>query len=138
LDRILKMATTEDELLIAVAKMQAAIADLKDQCDGLYRKLGYPSWENEKKQRVDALLAESASRDLQTETARAAVMPESDARYERTARLASIEERLDDLELGRTRPRTKAMQAINFIIANQKALQGLIEQANRTLKEGPV
>jgi hypothetical protein len=44
---------TEDELLATCASLQKQIDDLKSQCDNLYKKLGYPSWESEKRQRAD-------------------------------------------------------------------------------------
>jgi hypothetical protein len=36
-----------------IIQLQKLVADLKQQVDSLYKKLGLPSWENEKKQRRD-------------------------------------------------------------------------------------
>jgi hypothetical protein len=43
-----------------IIQLQKLVADLKQQVDSLHRKLGYPSWETEKRQR-----AESAANDAE-------------------------------------------------------------------------
>jgi hypothetical protein len=44
------MTTDNNDLATQLAALEATVADLKAQCDMLYRKLGYPTWENHKKQ----------------------------------------------------------------------------------------
>lgn len=47
------MATDNNDLAAQVVALQSTVTDLKAQCDMLYRKLGYPTWENHKKQAMD-------------------------------------------------------------------------------------
>jgi hypothetical protein len=46
------MANNND-VAAQLAALQVTVADLKEQCDAAHRKLGWPSWEIEKKQRAD-------------------------------------------------------------------------------------
>lgn len=47
------MTTNNSDLAAQLAALQATVADLKNQCDSVHAKLGWPSWKNEKKQRAD-------------------------------------------------------------------------------------
>jgi hypothetical protein len=44
---------TEDLLQEQVEVLQEQIDDLKAQCDAVHKKLGWPSWTIEKRQRLD-------------------------------------------------------------------------------------
>jgi hypothetical protein len=46
------MANSKD-MAAQLAALQVTVADLQEQCDAVHKKLGWPSWENEKRQRED-------------------------------------------------------------------------------------
>jgi hypothetical protein len=61
-----------------------------------------------------------------------------DARYDRTARLADLEDRVGALERvnverGIGRPSTKQAQAIRFMVENQDVIAQMIEQYRATV-----
>jgi hypothetical protein len=45
--------TTNNDMAAQLASLQALVADLKLQCDGVHAKLGWPTWAIEKRQRAD-------------------------------------------------------------------------------------
>ena len=70
-------------------------------------------------------------------------MTRDDARYNRTARLAALEQRVEDLEAinvqrDLSKPaQTDQAKAIKFIVANQAALAELIREAHQPNEKSP-